>query len=97
MMPTWNAARLGTRIVRGAVVFVALLAFGACARNQTSHRTLTERERDSLIARSALPGAVVVGRAMALQDSMAVRSGQASEWTPPADDAAATAASGENP
>ena len=48
-----------------AVSFLALAA--GCAQHASEHRpasTLTEAQRDSAIARSSLPGAAVVGRAL---------------------------------
>ena len=52
-----------------AAAFVALLCAGCGASSQRAARApLTERQRDSLIAHENLPGASVVGRAMALSD-----------------------------
>lgn len=56
------------------VVFLALLLLCAsCAqRSEPGARApLTERQRDSLLARTPLPGASVVGRAMATSDRAA--------------------------
>ena len=53
---------------------VILVSFGAgCApRSQPSARApLTERQRDSVLARSSLPGAPVVGRALDVSDRAA--------------------------
>ena len=57
------------------VVCAVLIGLGACAPKQESggSRTLTERQRDSLIGRSALPGAAVVQRAMSSTDAEARR------------------------
>jgi hypothetical protein len=51
-----------------AVAAVCLLTASSCSspRNDAAPAsTLTEHQRDSVLARSALPGAGVVGRAMA--------------------------------
>jgi hypothetical protein len=99
MIPASNGARAVRRhtAVPVAIACAALLALGACGIKEKPQRQLSERERDSLIARSALPGASVVGSALTLQDSMAVRSGRASEWTPPADETAGDVSPSENP
>ena len=47
-----------------------LIAVPGCSSGQHATRELSERERDSLIARSQLPGAAVVGRAMAVSDRL---------------------------
>jgi hypothetical protein len=47
-----------------------LIALAGCSTQKHATRELSERERDSLIARSQLPGASVVGRAMAVSDRM---------------------------
>ena len=55
---------------------VILVSFNAgCApRSQpTARAPLTERQRDSVLARSALPGAPVVGRALEVRDLGAER------------------------
>ena len=52
----------------------AILALSGCAIESGNPRTtLTERQRDSVIARSALPGAGVVGRALVETDHAAGR------------------------
>ena len=60
------------RILASAAL--ALLIAG-CAQHsdQASRAPLTERQRDSVIARSNLPGATVVGRAMSVSDRAADR------------------------
>ena len=47
-----------------------MIALAGCSTEKHATRELSERERDSLIARSQLPGASVVGRAMAVSDRM---------------------------
>jgi hypothetical protein len=49
------------------------LAVAGCSGHAGESRVLSERERDSLIARSPLPGASVVGRAMNVSDAQAQR------------------------
>jgi len=51
-----------------------LLSLAACSSHKTSEtRALTERERDSTIAASKLPGAGVVGKALEQADSAKAR------------------------
>lgn len=50
------------------VAALGLVAAG-CSSHADSGVTLTERQRDSIIARSPLPGASVVGRAMNVSDA----------------------------
>lgn len=50
------------------IVAVCAIALAGCSTQKHATRELSERERDSLIARSQLPGASVVGRAMAVSD-----------------------------
>ena len=59
------------RMVFG-LIGVGLLV-GACSSDREPQKTLTERERDSTIARSDLPGAGTVGKALEISDSTAVR------------------------
>jgi len=58
-------ARAWTGIALGA-----LLALASCAPSSppAERAPLTERQRDSILARSALPGAPVVGRALEASD-----------------------------
>jgi hypothetical protein len=59
------------------LIGIAILAMltGACsAQDHGTKRTLTERQRDSVLSRSELPGAGVVGRAMKESDAAAQRS-----------------------
>ena len=63
--------------MRKTLVAAAVLMLGAlsCAprAGQASRPPLTERQRDSVIAQSSLPGATVVGRAMRESDRAAAR------------------------
>jgi hypothetical protein len=56
-----------------AVGLLVALALGGCAKSQDSTRTLTERQRDSVLSRSSLPGASTVGRAQGASDGAARR------------------------
>jgi len=58
-------------------IFLLLLAAlvastTACAKTET-RRQLTERERDSTLGKSAIPGGAAVTRALEVSDSAAVR------------------------
>ena len=64
----------------GAAALIAglalVLAAGGCGNmldSDTTRQALTTRQRDSTIAKSVLPGAAVVGRAMAESDRSAIR------------------------
>ena len=53
-----------------ALVVVTLAACGGDSSKQTVNRdTLTERQKDSILAKSSTPGASNVGRAMRAADS----------------------------
>jgi hypothetical protein len=45
----------------------------SASQNATSGDTLTERQRDSVLAKSRIPGASGVGRAMSAADSTSAR------------------------
>ncbi len=62
-----------TRPAAWALLLLApalLLLLPSCGSGRHATRELTERERDSVIARSSLPGAAVVSRALAVSDRM---------------------------
>ena len=62
------------RRMLASAVLVLLCAPGCTPRSgQASRPPLTERQRDSVLARSGLPGASVVGRAMDVSDRAAER------------------------
>ncbi len=66
------------RAVALGAAFMALIlaASGGCSRRQGSEQSrpaMTERQRDSAIAKSRLPGAGAVGAALAGSDSAAAR------------------------
>ena len=50
------------------LALVAACALGACAQ-KTQTRTLSERERDSTLGKSAVPGGAAVTRALEVSDS----------------------------
>lgn len=56
-----------------ALALACALALASCAQKAAPHRELTERERDSTLGKSILPGASVVTRAMEVSDSSAAR------------------------
>ena len=71
-----NRKRLGWK---AAVAAVCLMAAGACSSprdNAAPASTLTEHQRDSVLARSALPGAGVVGRAISESQRAATQAAQ---------------------
>ena len=55
-----------------AATFCAL-ALAGCAKTESPSRQLTERERDSTLGKSAIPGGAAVTRALAVSDSAAAR------------------------
>jgi hypothetical protein len=69
--------------MRPAFSLVVLVLLAACAKMQSAANhndsvlqardSLTRHQKDSIVAHSAVPGASVVGRAMAVQDSGAAR------------------------
>jgi len=66
-----TAAGRATRIpaTRALIVGALLLAaVSGCAREATSRRELTQRQRDSTLGRSVIPGAGTVTRALNVSD-----------------------------
>lgn len=60
------------RLVFALLLALASLVAGCAQRSQPAAKApLTERQRDSILARSALPGAPVVGRALEISDRAA--------------------------
>ena len=57
-----------------AALLAALLA--SCAQKSEPRRELTERERDSTLGKSAIPGAAAVTRTLEVSDSAAARAGR---------------------
>jgi hypothetical protein len=74
-MDSARAARRASSFRRRHVVVLALAltALAGCAASEPPRR-LTERERDSVLAESGLPGATAVGSARRLSDRAAKRS-----------------------
>jgi hypothetical protein len=65
-LDSYRAIRLG-----GGVLFFAVTG---CGSSEPANRAeLTRREKDSIIARSAIPGARAVGTSMTSADSAAAR------------------------
>jgi len=67
------------------IVFLAVLCFalgcGPKRESEETGHTLSERDRDSTIAVSGLPGGGAVGRALEVADTAAVRSRRLDEET----------------
>jgi len=60
------------------LLFISLLIvlIAGCSGNSNDHskkKVLTERQRDSVLSKTKLPGAKVVGKALSVSDSAAVR------------------------
>ena len=74
--------------VRSAVAVAATLLALACGgggdegRAAVSRDTLTQRQRDSILAQSRIPGARGVGKAMRVADSVSARVQAADSITP---------------
>ncbi len=73
---------------RITVAFVAagfaILAFAGCSKRSDADRSrpaMSERQRDSTIARSRLPGGGTVGRALAASDSASARAARIDSLT----------------
>jgi hypothetical protein len=61
-----------------AVLFAVLLAVAGCGGGSSDGRraggdTLSERQRDSILSQSRIPGASAVGKAMRVADSTSAR------------------------
>ena len=59
---------------------VMILALAACSKHSGDDRArpvMSERQRDSSIAKSRLPGAGTVGKALAVSDSASARAARA--------------------
>lgn len=62
------------RAVAVLAAFAALTAFAGCSKSETAQRELTQRQRDSILGKSVLPGASVVTRALSVSDQASARS-----------------------
>ncbi len=58
---------------RVIVVAAALLALAGCAKSESTQKNLTERQRDSILAKEPIPGATGVGAALKASDNEAKR------------------------
>jgi hypothetical protein len=65
--------------MRRLLPFLILAALSAsCAKSQPDHtKDLTERQRDSILAKEPIPGASVVGRALQASDRAAADAARA--------------------
>ena len=70
---------MSSRIVALALAVLAATGLGACARKETTTRTLTGRERDSTLGASAIPGGAAVTRALEHSDSAKARAARRTE------------------
>jgi uncharacterized protein YcfL len=61
---------------------VSALLLVACSSKQETRPAMTERQRDSTIAASKLPGAGVVGKALEQSDSAKARADPSETETP---------------
>jgi len=68
-----SAAR---RRVGVALALIAASALASCAQKSEPRRELTERERDSTLGKSVIPGAAAVTRTLEASDSAAARAGR---------------------
>ena len=60
-------------LLKIALVLAATLAACSSGKQEPQKPAMTERQRDSTIARSRLPGAAVVGKALEQSDSARAR------------------------
>ena len=60
-------------VVAGLVVLAACGGGGQSNANKVNRDTLTERQSDSILAKSSIPGASAVGKAMKAADSTSAR------------------------
>lgn len=70
-------------MLRIVMILLAILAFAACGgkTSEGSRKKLTQAQRDSVLAETNLPGAKVVGKAIAVSDSAAARSDRLNKET----------------
>ena len=64
-----NAGPRGRGAAGQRVMVVALMFLAACSANQKTSTGRTQRESDSVIGQSTLPGAPTVKKAIAAQDT----------------------------
>ena len=61
------------RILALGCALALATALGACAKEGPPRRALTERERDSTLGKSVIPGGAAVTRALEVSDSASAR------------------------
>src|SRR5256714_1255850 len=71
-----------TRLPAVVLMLTAACSGGAKGGGAAARDTLTERQRDSILARSSIPGASAVGRAMNAADSASARLRATDSGTP---------------
>jgi hypothetical protein len=61
-----------------AVALCAVVVLAGCSQETGGNRrdTMTQRQRDSVLSKTALPGAAGVGKALAASDSVKARQAQ---------------------
>ncbi len=62
-----------TFVAAGLVLFAACGGGGQSNANKVNRDTLTERQKDSILAKSSVPGASAVDRAMKAADTTSAR------------------------
>jgi len=63
------------RLILAVTLFVSVALASGCGNSpqRSAAPALTDRERDSVLAQSGLPGAATVGRALQVNDGAAAR------------------------
>ena len=65
--------RLSATTILSGVLLVAACGGGSGGGRRAGGDTLSERQRDSILAKSSIPGASAVGKAMTAADSTSAR------------------------
>ena len=73
--PLGIPSRRGSRAGLAAIALFAV-ALAGCGQGTSSHRELSQRERDSTLGKSVIPGAAAVTRTLAESDKAARAAGQ---------------------
>ena len=82
MRALWRAAAVALRVVAFGVLVALLGCSGKEEEDRAPASTLTQAQRDSVLAESRIPGAGVVGRALETADSAQARADRLDEDTP---------------